>query len=121
MVGRSFAAARDLLPPQPPADPTAPGPFALADSARVKNILEQAGFANLRIEKLDTMMNMGADLESATEMSFKAGPLARAVGEIDDEAVKEKIRARVTDALAKYAGCRRRQAPAACWLVEASA
>ena len=114
-----FAAARDLLPEQPPADPTAPGPFALADSARVKNILEKAGFKNIRIEKLDTNMYMGAGLDAAVDMSTKAGPLARALGGIDDDALKGKIRARVKDALAKYQTADGVQAPAACWLVEA--
>jgi len=116
-----FMAARDLLPPQAPPDPTAPGPFAFADAARVKNILEQAGFRNVRIEKLDTPMVMGRDLDGAVEMSLKAGPLARALGEIDDDALKEKIRARVKDALVKYDAPGGVSAPAACWLVEASA
>jgi SAM-dependent methyltransferase len=116
-----FMAARDLLPQQAPPDPTAPGPFAFADAARVKNILEQAGFRNIRIEKLDTNMHMGVGLDEAVDMSTKAGPLARALGGIEDEAVKTKIRARVKDALAKYAKPGGVSAPAACWLVEANA
>jgi len=116
-----FSAARELLPPQPPSDPTAPGPFALADSARLKNILEQAGFRDVHIEKLDTAMNMGADLDAAVEMSTKAGPLARALGDLEDKSVETNIRARVKEALAPYAKTNGVFAPAACWLVEASA
>lgn len=116
-----FVAARDLLPEQPPPDPTAPGPFAFADSARVKAILEQAGFKDVRIEKLDTAMRMGATLDEAVEMSTKAGPLARALGEIQDEALKDKIHARVKAAIAKYDTGKGVLAPAACWLVEARA
>ena len=37
-------AALPLLPPQPPADPTAPGPFAFADSERVRGILDRSWF-----------------------------------------------------------------------------
>lgn len=116
-----FAAARDLLPEQPQADPTAPGPFAFADSERLKNILEKAGYKNIRIEKLDTHMNMGVSLDAAAEMSTKAGPLARALGGIDDDALKNKIRERVKEAMAKYESANGVSAPAACWLVEAEA
>ena len=116
-----FMAARDLLPEQAPPDPTAPGPFAFADPERVKNILQQAGYKNIRIEKLDSAMRMGANVDAAVEMSLRAGPLARALGEIDDDALKEKIRARVKDAIAKYQMDDGVSAPAACWLVEASA
>lgn len=115
-----FIAARDLLPEQLPADPTAPGPFAFADAKRVKNILEKAGFKNVRVEKLDTSMRMGATLNDAVEMALKAGPLARALGEIDDDALKDKIRVRVKEALKKYETADGVRAPAACWLVEAS-
>jgi SAM-dependent methyltransferase len=116
-----FIAARDLLPEQPPADPAAPGPFAFADSERLKSILVKAGFGNIRIEKLDTHMRMGGGLDEALEMSLKAGPLARALREIGDDALKAKIRARVKAAIAKYETAQGVSAPAACWLVEASA
>ncbi len=116
-----FAAARDLLPEQPPPDPTAPGPFALADAQRTKDILEKAGFRNIRIEKLDTHMHMGVNLDEAAEMSTKAGPLARALGGIDDDALKDKVRARVKEAIARYETANGVLAPAACWLVEADA
>lgn len=111
-----FAAARDLLPPQEPADPQAPGPFAFADGGRVKGILREAGFSNVRLEELDTAMDMGADLEAAIEQSLKIGPLARALSEAD-EAVKDKVRARIRDALATYLTPKGVLAPAACWLV----
>lgn len=113
-----FAAARDLLPPQEPMDPFAPGPFAFADGERVKGILEEAGFSNVRLEELDTAMDMGADLEAAIEQSLKIGPLARALSEAD-EAVKDKVRARIRDALAAYLTPQGVLAPAACWLVRA--
>jgi len=114
-----FAAARDLLPPQEPMDPLAPGPFAFADDARLKAILSQAGLRNIRIEKLDSTMNMGASAEEAAAQALNIGPLARAASELD-EAAREKIRATVKAALAKFATTSGIAPPAACWLVGAT-
>jgi ubiquinone/menaquinone biosynthesis C-methylase UbiE len=114
-----FAAARDLLPAQEPMDPLAPGPHAFADDARLKGILSQAGFRNIRIEKLDSTMNMGATADEAAAQALNIGLLARAVAELD-KATREKIRARARDALAKFAGPQGITPPAACWLVGAT-
>ena len=113
-----FVAAMDLLPPQAPADPTAPGPFAFADGERLTKILAQADFSNPRVEKLETHMNMGADVEEAIDQAFTIGPLARALSEVDD-AVKGKVRMRIGDALAKFKTPTGIRPPAACWLVAA--
>jgi len=40
-------AAAPLLPPMPPPDPLAPGPFAFADPERVRRILTEAGFSGV--------------------------------------------------------------------------
>lgn len=114
-----FAAARDLLPPQEPVDPHAPGPFALADGERTNSILSGAGFRDLHLRKLDTTMSMGADIEEAAFTALEIGPLARAAAELD-EPTREKIRARVKTALASYATPAGITPPAACWLVRVS-
>jgi len=114
-----FAAARDLLPPQEPMDPHAPGPFALADGERTTSIFARAGFREVALERLDTTMSMGADVEEAAVTALEIGPLARAAAELDEPA-REKIRARVKTALAPYATPAGITPPAACWLVRAS-
>ena len=114
-----FAAARDLLPEQPPADPYAPGPFAFADAARVKSILERAGFRNVETSKLDTVMHMAATAAEAAQFSLRIGPLSRAAGAVDD-ATRAKIAERVAAALKKYEKPDGVAPPAACWLVGAS-
>ncbi len=96
-----FAAVKDLLPPQEEADPDAPGPFAFADDARLKAILGDAGFSGVRIEKLDTVMLLGADVPAALEQSLKIGPCARAIAGAD-EALKDQVRARIADVLVKF-------------------
>ena len=113
-----FAAARALLPPQEAADPLAPGPFAFADAARLKDILSKAGYRDIRIEKLDSVMNMGATPEEAAKQALNIGPLARAAAELD-EAAREKVIAVVRDALAEYASPAGITPLAACWLLGA--
>jgi SAM-dependent methyltransferase len=114
-----FAAARDLIPPQPPSDPHAPGPFAFADKDRLCGILEKAGFANIRIEPLDTTMYMGATPQDAAAQALNIGPLARAATDLD-EAQRDKVRAVVSVAMTKYATPQGITPPAACWLVGAT-
>lgn len=114
-----FTAAKHLLPEQPPADPAAPGPFAFADPERLKDVLAKAGFANIRIEKLDTTANMGADLDQAADEALNIGPLSRAAGDLD-EATRGKIRVAVKEGLAKYQTPSGITPGAACWLVGAT-
>ena len=114
-----IAAARDLIPPQPPADPQAPGPFAFADRDRLRGILEMAGFANIRIAPLDTTMYMGRDASEAAQQALNIGPLARAATELD-EAQRENIRAVVATAMEKFKTAGGVTPAAACWLVGAT-
>jgi SAM-dependent methyltransferase len=69
-------AAMQHLPPQPPADPMAPGPFAFADAARVKGILLQAGFGEITANPLDEKVELGM-LDQAVEHCTRVGPLSR--------------------------------------------
>jgi len=119
-AARPLAAALDLIPPQPPIDPFAPGPFAFADSARLTSILRDAGFREPRADPLDTVMNMGATVEDAARAALSVGPLARAAGEVDD-ATKAKILERVGGVVAEFKTPAGITPPVACWLVSARA
>jgi ubiquinone/menaquinone biosynthesis C-methylase UbiE len=114
-----YAAARDLLPPPEPSDPLAPGPFAFADPGRLRNILDEAGFADIRLDALDSTMNMGADAGEAAAQAMRIGPLARAVGGLDDD-TRAKILEAVKPAMARYKSHAGITPPAACWLVGAT-
>ena len=116
-----MTAAKPFLPEAPPPDPLAPGPFAFADLARIQDILAQAGFGAIRIEKFDGIMPMGRDLDLAAAQTLQIGPLSRMVGEADDVA-RQKIVAAVRGALDKFATPDGEiTPPVACWLVAASA
>lgn len=114
-----FEVAKPLMPPLPPPNPHAPGPFALCDPDRLRRILTEAGFLNIEIGKLDGVMRMGATPEQAGIQATSLGPTARSLALFDD-AVRAKVLAAVTDRFRSYPlidgqiTCR-----IACWLVNA--
>ena len=57
----ALAGGRDVPTP----GPDVPGPFALADPARVSTVLEAAGFADISLQGLSGPMHFGPDAESA--------------------------------------------------------
>jgi SAM-dependent methyltransferase len=113
-----YNAARDLLPPQEPMDPHAPGPFAFADGERVRSILDQAGFANVVVKPHDTTVNLGTSVEDAVTEALTIGPLARAAADLDD-AARQSIREAISPVLARYETPYGITPPAAVWLVSA--
>ena len=111
-----LAAARHLLPPMPPPDPLAPGPFAFADPERVRGILAAAGFQSVSIAPFDARVG-GGDLEETVTLSLNVGPMATALRENPDsrEAVAEAVRG----VLASYLTGQGVMMPAAVWIVKA--
>jgi len=111
-------AVRDLLPPIEPGDPDGPGPFALADRARLDGILARAGFTDVRVTAHDDAMYMGETTEAAAAAALRAGPLGRMVAELPGDVI-EAIRQRLVAALARFATPHGVAPPAAVWLVDA--
>jgi len=121
-VSLPYAAARPFLPEQKPVPPHAPGPFAFADPHRLHDILSEAGFSDIRVEKFDGMMDLGnAPQRASFQVTQLMGPTARALRGADD-ATRARVREAVTGALAQFQ--RRMQTiklGMACWLVSARA
>jgi len=111
-----FEAAQPLLPPTTPAEPNAPGPFAFADDARVRGILQSAGFEQIEISPFDTAIG-GSSLDDAVTLAFRVGPLGSALREHPQAvaAVTEAVRAE----LAKHVTPDGVLMPAAVWIVQA--
>lgn len=112
-------AAAPLLPgPLPAPEPGAPGPFAFADQARVRGILDQAGFTSVEIVPHDEKIG-GGDLETAVGLAMRIGPLGAIVREHPDLAprVVEAVRA----ALAPHEGPDGVKLASATWIVTAQA
>lgn len=83
-----------LLPPSTPPGPDEPGQFAFADPDRVHQILQAAGFRDIRFARYDPVMQLG-DVAQATEFACQIGPIGRAL-----IGASENLRAAVRDALA---------------------
>jgi len=82
----SLAAVLKHVAPPPPADPHAPGPFAFADAARVRGILERAGFRAVRHEAVPGQLSLGASLDEAVSFAVEIGPASRLLKEAPEAA-----------------------------------
>lgn len=114
-----MAAAAPFLPPQPPpADPTAPGPFAFADPERVRRILSDAGFSGIAVTPHDEKIGAG-NLDETLEVALRIGPLGNLLREHPDQ--REGVVAAVREALAAHAGPDGVKLTSATWIVTARA
>ena len=74
------AAVLALVSAPPKADPQAPGPLAFADPDRVRRILINAEFDDVRIDAFDTELTLGSRA-SAVELLLQVGPASRLLDE----------------------------------------
>jgi len=86
----ALAAGRDLPGPQP----GTPGPFGLADAARVRSTLADAGFEAVNVEAVDETFLAGADAEDAFRFIGSGGAARGLLQDLDADG-----RARALDAL----------------------
>ena len=114
-----WVAVKPLLPPQPKPDPTAPGPFAFADPERLRGLLAEAGFSDIRIQASDTPMGLGT-LDDAVSLITQIGPVSRALGELAPDQRPAAVAA-VRAALAGHVKDGMVWLEAACWQVGAKA
>lgn len=73
--------AYKYVPKLPPMDPEDPGPFSFASEERVHRILVEAGFADIRMEPVDLLLDVaaGRGLEAAVQATISIGPTNRAL------------------------------------------
>lgn len=120
-VAVPMMAAIPHMPPITPPPPDAPGPFAFADAERVRGILTDAGFANVRLDAVDETITVGgaADLDRAVEFLLQIGPTARVLRESDPK-ILPAVAAAVRSALEPYHGPNGVQMTGAVWIVSAT-
>jgi SAM-dependent methyltransferase len=91
------------VPLPPPAAPDAPGPFAFADAARVRGILEHADFRQVAFEPRTGAMSLGASVDEAVHVASEIGPVGAILREAPAAArsgaltaIRELLAARAT-------------------------
>jgi len=102
----------------PPLPPEAPGPFAFADEARVRGILERAGFRAVKHEPLTGEILLGRTVDEAVAFASELGPAARVLLEITP-AEREKALGALGALFAKLLGPNGIRLGYAAWLVTA--
>jgi SAM-dependent methyltransferase len=103
--------------PAPPG-PDEPGPFSFADEARIRRILDTAGFRDVRVERFDPALVFGADEASAAEFLTRIGPTGSVLQE-HPETLRGGVAADLAKVLGEYREPGGVTLGAAAWLVTA--
>jgi hypothetical protein len=113
------AVARHVPLPPPPA-PGEPGPFSFGDAARVRGILEGAGWTHVRLDSWEGPLGLGTagTLDDAVRFALEVGPASRLLAGVTDD-VKSRARESVREALAPFASPEGVRLPGSCWIVTA--
>jgi SAM-dependent methyltransferase len=112
--------ALKLVEMELPTDPSTPGPFAFADSARVQKILEGAGFRDVSPRSFEPELAVagGQEVERSAEFLMELGPMRRALADADDD-LRAAVREAVAGAIAPYETSTGVVMPSAAWIVSA--
>ncbi len=114
-------AAAHLVPPPAPAPPGAPGPFAFADAARVRDILGRAGWSKVGLDPCDAAIGGLPQGEMAALMT-RIGPLGAAIREAGAaKPLLAAAEAAVRTALEPFVTAAGVFTPSASWIVTAKA
>ncbi|MEM6705905.1 MAG: class I SAM-dependent methyltransferase [Acidobacteriota bacterium] len=106
--------------PLPPREPGEPGPFAFADGERVRTLLDDAGWNEIRIESVERMSSFGdGSVEGTLEFLLTIGPLASAVRGVEDPEQRQRAIDVVTGAVEAEAKNGKVELGTATWIVEA--
>ena len=81
----------------------APGPFAFADSRYVEQILQNAGFSEIRIKAHEESLKVAETLAEAVQFQTRVGPAARVMAELEGDQ-RARALAAVEDALRPFDG-----------------
>ncbi len=99
LTTRAMTELGHLAPP----DPTEPGMFALAESGRLAEMLEAAGFVEVTVEGVDVERNypeLDAYLEETLDLSMIFSEVYRGL----DDAGRDAVRSRIAELAAPYTG-----------------
>ncbi len=109
-----------FVPPPEPMAPDAPGPFGLADEARTRRILADAGYRDISIEALDQEFYVSGpgSPEAAVAHCVGMGPVARLIAEADED-IRALVVAALTETFASFHDGTGVRMASATWIVSA--
>ncbi|HWP64645.1 MAG TPA: class I SAM-dependent methyltransferase [Candidatus Limnocylindria bacterium] len=108
------------VPLPPPPAPGEPGPFSFGDAARVRGILEGAGWTEIELTAHEQALSLGmtGTLDDAARFSIETGPASRFLVDVAPDVI-ERVRDAVREALAPFEGPDGVRVGGACWIVSA--
>lgn len=100
-----------------------PGPFSMANADTVTDVVQHAGFEDVRLKRQDLKIKIGDDLEHAVQLVMSIGPAGEVLRLWGDrvEEIRPKVRAALLEGMADMAtddGC---FADSSTWAVRAVA
>jgi SAM-dependent methyltransferase len=116
----AVTAIRHLVPPPPPVGPEDPGQFSWSDPARVRRILDGAGFGDVVLTPLDLSFRVGGDAAEAGEFATLTGQGAHLLQGQPQETL-QAARSILVQFFKQHEGPNGVSLPAALWLVSARA
>ena len=119
-MGIPLTVASRHVPAPPPADPDAPGPLAFANPDRVRNILSEAGFGDINVEPLETLLLIDRDVPGTVDHLLQLGPATRLLGDASED-IKARVAADLADAMSEYLTDSGVMLGSATWIVSATA
>jgi ubiquinone/menaquinone biosynthesis C-methylase UbiE len=114
-VAYEFVAPPEALPPG------APGPFALADGDRAKQILDAAGYRDVALEALNEPLYLSGPgtAAAAAAHATRMGPVARVLADADED-TNRRVEAALAETLAPYHDGTGVRMASACWIISAA-
>jgi SAM-dependent methyltransferase len=115
-INKRYAATPDV-------DPRAPGPFALSDPDRLRDVLDKAGFVDVVLDSWrggQAIGGPGATPEQAAQFAMTGMSVGQALKDASDE-VKAKARADVLALFTKHHRPEGVMMPSTAWVVTANA
>ena len=114
-------AAYQHVPPLPKLGPDDPGPFSFASEARLRRILDAAGFRSVEMTARDLELDVaaGGGLDLAVANALEIGATSRAI-EGQPPAIRSAVAQAVREKLASYQRGSRVPLTAGVWLVSAA-
>ncbi|WIY01457.1 class I SAM-dependent methyltransferase [Amycolatopsis mongoliensis] len=113
---RATSALKPLLRAPSPASR---GMGSLTDPARIREVLDAAGFTGAAVEPVTALMDYGRDAADAAEFILGQGPVRSNLAGLDPSVV-EPARARLREGLEAYETPEGVRIPGAVWLVSAA-